>query len=134
VPRVTPRATAFCAAILGFLSVAAGAFGAHLLRAVLAPESLAVFETAARYQLFHAIALMGVAWAQVQWPGAAARAAAVFFVAGVLCFSGSLYLIAGGLGGGIGLLTPIGGLLLLAGWAALALAAWRGACPPAGRA
>jgi uncharacterized membrane protein YgdD (TMEM256/DUF423 family) len=122
-----PRLAALAGALLGLLGVAAGAFGAHALRGRLPPESLATFETATRFQMIHALALLASAWVQREWPGRAARAATALLLAGTLLFCGSLYLIVAGSVAGIGLLTPAGGLLLLAGWGALAIAAWRGA-------
>ncbi len=109
-----------------FLSVAAGAFGAHALRARLSPELLAAFETGARYQMYHALALIAAAWASAQWPGPLPRAAGWLFVAGTVLFSGSLYTLA--LSGlrWLGAITPAGGLAFLAGWICLAAAAIRG--------
>lgn len=106
-----------------FLSVAAGAFGAHALRAKLAPDLLAVFETAARYQMYHALGLMAVAWAAARCPGALAHWAGWLFVAGTILFSGSLYLLALSGVRWLGAITPLGGLAFLAGWACLLLAA-----------
>jgi uncharacterized membrane protein YgdD (TMEM256/DUF423 family) len=114
----------FC--VLGALSaglaVAAGAFGAHGLRARVSPEMLAVFETGARYQMYHALALLAVAWAVGRWPGAGVESAGWLFVAGTLLFSGSLYLLALGAPRWLGAVTPLGGLCFLAGWAVLG---WR---------
>lgn len=106
-----------------FLSVAAGAFGAHALRARLSPDLLAAFETGARYQMYHALGLLAVAWAVARWPGAATQWAGWLFVAGTLLFSGSLYVLA--LTGirWLGAITPLGGVAFLAGWICLALAA-----------
>ena len=112
---------------LALVAVGAGAFGAHALRARLAPDLLAVFETGARYQMYHALALIGVAWAATQWPGALVAAAGWLFVVGVVVFSGSLYLLALTGVRWLGAVTPLGGLAFLAGWGALLLAAWRGA-------
>ena len=107
---------------LGFLGVAFGAFGAHALRARLSPELLAVFETGVRYQMYHAIAVLIVAAAM----GHSGRArllviAGWFFTSGIVLFSGSLYALALTGVGILGAVTPIGGLLFLAGWACLAL-------------
>jgi uncharacterized membrane protein YgdD (TMEM256/DUF423 family) len=120
------RTFAVIGAVLGFLGVAAGAFGAHALRARLTPEDLATFETAARYQMYHALALLAVAWAASRWPGAAASAAGWLFLSGTLVFSGSLYLLVFTGARWLGAVTPLGGLALLAGWLALAWAAARG--------
>lgn len=111
----------------GLIGVAAGAFGAHGLRARLTPEMLEVWETAARYQMYHALALLAVGWAVTRWPGTPTSAAGWLFVAGTLVFSGSLYLMS--LSGlrWLGAITPIGGVAFLAGWACLIWAALRGA-------
>jgi len=115
--------------LLGSLSalvgVAAGAFGAHALRARLAPDLLAVFETAARYQMYHALALLAVAWAVGRWPGPLPAWAGWLFVAGTLLFSGSLYALALSGVRWLGAITPLGGVCFLAGWLCLALAARR---------
>src|SRR5213075_2169023 len=87
------RAFALAGAVSAFIAVAAGAFGAHALRARLAPELLAAFETGARYQMYHALALFAVAWACSHWPGVPVRAAGWLFIGGTLLFSGSLYLL-----------------------------------------
>ena len=111
-------------ALSAFIAVAAGAFGAHMLRARLSPELLAVFETAARYQMYHALALIAVAFALARWPSPATRAAGWLFIAGTVLFSGSLYLLALTGTRWLGAVTPLGGLCFLAGWLALAAAAW----------
>lgn len=112
-------------AVSGGLAVAAGAFGAHALKLRLTPDLLAIFETAARYQMFHALALLATAWAITRWPGLPARAAGWCFVAGTLVFSGSLYALSLTGMRALGAITPVGGVLFLAGWALLAVAAWR---------
>lgn len=113
-------------AISAALSVAAGAFGAHALRERLPPDLLAVFETGARYEMYHALGLVAVAWAAGRWPGGAAAAAGWLFVAGTLLFSGSLYALTLSGVRALGAITPLGGLAFLAGWIALAYAALRG--------
>lgn len=107
---------------LGFLGVAFGAFGAHALRARLSPELLAVFETGVRYQMYHAIAVLIVA-AAVGHSGRARLLviAGWSLTSGIVLFSGSLYALALTGVGVLGAITPIGGLLFLAGWACLAL-------------
>jgi uncharacterized membrane protein YgdD (TMEM256/DUF423 family) len=107
------------------LAVAAGAFGAHALRARLTPDTLSIFETAARYQMYHALALFAVAWVESRWPDTAVTAAGWLFVAGTVLFSGSLYTLALSGTRWWGAVTPIGGLCFLAGWAALAWGIWR---------
>jgi uncharacterized membrane protein YgdD (TMEM256/DUF423 family) len=106
-----------------FLAIAAGAFGAHALRARLSSEYLAVFETAARYQMYHGLALLAVAWASVRWPGALPQWAGWFFVLGTVLFSGSLYALALTGVRWLGAVTPLGGIAFLAGWLCLALSA-----------
>jgi uncharacterized membrane protein YgdD (TMEM256/DUF423 family) len=107
------------------VAVGAGAFGAHGLRARLAPDLLAVFETAARYQMYHAFALMAVAWALIRWPGPWPARAGWLFLVGTVLFSGSLYALA--LSGirWLGAITPLGGAAFLAGWVCLLLGAVR---------
>jgi uncharacterized membrane protein YgdD (TMEM256/DUF423 family) len=111
--------------LFGMTAVAAGAFGAHALRARLPADLLAVFETGARYQMYHALALLAVAWAAERWPSGAAVAAGWAFVAGIVVFSGSLYVLALSGVRWLGAVTPLGGVAFLAGWALLAWAAWR---------
>lgn len=111
--------------VLAGLGVALGAFGAHALKARLAPELLAVYETAVRYQLVHALALLATAAVHARWPGRLAAAAGWLFALGVLLFSGSLYaLVLTGVRG-LGAITPLGGLAMICGWMCLAAAAWR---------
>lgn len=114
-------------AVSGFAAVALGAFAAHALRARVTPDMLTVFETGARYHMYHALALLAVAWVGTRGGGASATAAGWLFIAGTVIFSGSLYLM--GLTGHrwLGAITPIGGACLLAGWVALAIAGWRAA-------
>lgn len=120
------RRTALAGALLALTGVAGGALGAHALRARLDPALLGTYEVAVRYQLFHALALFAAAWVQQHFGGRAALWAARLLLLGTLLFSGSLYLIVAGLGGGIGWVTPVGGLALLAGWACMVLAILRG--------
>jgi len=120
------RLFAVVGGVSAFIAVAAGAFGAHALRSRLGPELLAAFETGARYQMYHALALLAVASALTRWPVPAVRAAGWLFVAGTVLFSGSLYLLALTGVRSFGAVTPLGGLALLAGWLALVVGAWRG--------
>jgi len=106
------------------LAVALGAFAAHGLRGRLSPEALVTFETGARYHMYHALALLAVAWASARWPGGTTSAAGWLFVAGTVLFSGSLYLLAVTGVRALGAITPFGGLAFIAGWIALAWAAW----------
>ncbi len=120
------RAFLAAGAVAGGIAVAAGAFGAHALKARLAPDLLAVFETGARYEMYHAIGLALAAWAASRFPGAAAAWAGWLFVAGTVLFSGSLYALALSGVRALGAVTPFGGVAFIAGWIALAVAALRG--------
>jgi uncharacterized membrane protein YgdD (TMEM256/DUF423 family) len=109
-------------AILGFLGVALGAFGAHGLKNRLSPEMLEVFDTGVRYHMYHTFAVLIVAAAIGHIGNARLLAmAGWFFFAGILLFSGSLYALALTSVGILGAITPIGGLLFLIGWACLAV-------------
>jgi uncharacterized membrane protein YgdD (TMEM256/DUF423 family) len=110
-------------ALFGGLSVAVGAFAAHALRGQLEPRMLEVIETAARYQMYHALAMLGAAWVYQQTTGAAAQVAGWAFLAGILLFSGSLYAMAFTGIRALGAITPLGGVAFLLGWGALAAAA-----------
>jgi len=113
-------------AVLGFLGVAFGAFGAHGLRSRLSADMLAVFETAVRYQMYHVFAILIVAAAIGHLGNARMLIIAGWcFTAGVLLFSGSLYALALTGTSALGAITPFGGLLFLAGWASLAIFALR---------
>ena len=113
-------------ALLGALAVAAGAFGAHALEQRLAPDRMQLFELAARYQLMHALALLGAAWAVQRWPNGLTSASGWLLIVGVVIFSGTIYALAFGAPRVLGAVTPIGGLALIGGWLLLALGAWRG--------
>ncbi len=110
-------------AIFGFLGVGLGAFGAHALRARVAPEMLTVFETGVRYHMYHALALILTSLAMARMGGWLVSTAGWCFVTGIVLFSGSLYTLALSGVTMFGAITPIGGLAFLAGWACLALAA-----------
>lgn len=118
----SPALLGVLGAVFGFLGVAAGAFGAHALRDTLPPDRLQVFETGARYQLIHALALIAVALALDRAASGALTAAGWLFVLGQVIFAGSLYALA--LSGVRlwGAVTPLGGLCYLAGWILLAIA------------
>lgn len=108
--------------LAGFLGVAAGAFGAHGLRNRLSPEMLAVFETAVRYQMYHAFALLITAAAIGRVGDARLLSIAGWsFITGVVLFSGTLYALALTGLSGLGAVTPVGGLAFLLGWACLAI-------------
>ncbi len=112
-------------AVAGFTAVAIGAFAAHGLKGKLPADLFDVFEVGARYHMYHALALLAVAWATTRWPSAATTASGWLFSAGIVLFSGSLYALA--LTGirPLGAITPLGGVCFLAGWVALGWAAWR---------
>jgi uncharacterized membrane protein YgdD (TMEM256/DUF423 family) len=109
-------------ALAGLMGVGLGAFGAHGLRGRLSPEMLAVFETAVRYQMYHALALVLTAVILGRMDGWLVRTAGWAFTAGIVLFSGSLYVLA--LTGitAFGAITPIGGLAFLLGWGCLVVA------------
>jgi uncharacterized membrane protein YgdD (TMEM256/DUF423 family) len=111
------------AAVSAFIGVGLGAFGAHGLRKRLTPDMLAVFEIGVRYQLVHALALLGAGAAAARLAPGALATAGVLSVLGTLVFSGSLYILALSGRKWLGAVTPLGGLALLAGWACLAWAA-----------
>ncbi len=119
---MSPKACLRAGAALAFLSVAAGAFGAHGLKDLLDAEMKDVWETAARYQMYHALALLLVAALAGSLSPRAVSWSGCCFTAGVVLFSGSLYALS--LSGirWLGAITPVGGLLFLAGWLALLVA------------
>lgn len=119
------RAYIVLAALFGFTGVALGAFASHGLRSQLSPAYLAVFQTGVQYQLIHALALFGVALLALLRPSRLLTAVGALFAAGILLFSGSLYLLTLSGIGKLGMITPIGGTAFLAGWLCLALAGWR---------
>ena len=104
-------------AIAAFVAVALGAFGAHSLRTKLTPEMLNIFEVGVRYQMYHALGLIAVAWATTRWPEVNFTSAGWCFIVGIVIFSGSLYLLSATGERWLGAITPIGGLAFLAGWA-----------------
>lgn len=109
-------------ALAAALAVALGAFGAHALKARLAPELLAVYQTAVQYHFYHALGLALVGFALVHWPESAwARAAGWTMLAGIALFSGSLYLLSLTGQRWLGAVTPLGGLAFIAAWVLLAI-------------
>jgi uncharacterized membrane protein YgdD (TMEM256/DUF423 family) len=127
---LTPGKWLAIAALNGFLAVAAGAFGAHGLKSRLSGDMLAVFETAARYQMYHALALLAVAWLADRAPSRPqlrySTAAGWSLTVGIMLFSGSLYALALSGVRGLGAITPIGGVAFLIGWLLLGIAALMG--------
>ncbi|RKG58758.1 DUF423 domain-containing protein [Corallococcus sp. AB011P] len=112
-------------AVNAFLSVAAGAFGAHALKARLPQDLLVIFETGARYHMYHALALVAVGLLGTVRPSALLESAGWAMLAGIVLFSGSLYALALSGVRVLGAITPLGGLGFLVGWALFAVAAWR---------
>lgn len=118
------------AAIFGMLAVVLGAFGAHALKEKLSPELLVTFETGVKYQMYHAIALLGVGFAFAYIPGAWVARASLMFIIGIILFSGSIYALvamkhSGAVGlKGFGIITPIGGVFLILGWLMLLIGAF----------
>jgi uncharacterized membrane protein YgdD (TMEM256/DUF423 family) len=116
------------AAVLGLLAVVLGAFGAHSLKKMVTAEAISTFETGVRYQFYHTLALLAIAILFEKFPVKSMRYAGNFFITGIVLFSGSLYALtllqataSVGLGG-VGIITPIGGLFFIAGWLCLFLA------------
>jgi uncharacterized membrane protein YgdD (TMEM256/DUF423 family) len=118
-------------ALSGVVAVALGAFAAHALRARLEPAMLEVFETAARYQLVHAVALLAVAALLARGGSRAFSAGAALFAAGTVLFAGSLYALALTGVRAWGAVTPLGGACLIAGWLAIAIGCLRSLPPRA---
>ena len=120
------RVLAALGAVLALVSVALGAFGAHGLRPTLSTADMATFETAARYQMYHALGLFAVAWVYTRWPGTFVVVAGWLFVAGIVVFSGSLYTLVLTGQRWLGAITPLGGVCFLVGWALIAWTVLRG--------
>jgi len=131
---VKDRSSAWVAtgALNGLVAVICGAFGAHVLASRLEVKALTAFETGARYQMYHALALLGVAWVMARRPGRLITASAYCMLIGVVFFSGSLYGLALAGWKWLGPVTPIGGLLMMIGWLLLAVAALRMSPKPHG--
>jgi len=109
-------------AVLGMLAVVGGTFAAHVLDKSLDPKSINTFETAVRYHMYHALAVISVAWVYSRWPSRLALMSGWLFVAGVVLFSGALYLLVATGATWLGAVAPIGGSALLVGWLMLLLA------------
>jgi len=113
-----------------FLAVALGAFGAHALKASLPPDLMAVFHTGNQYHFYHALGLFAAATAIGFYPASRLiRLSAMFILAGLILFSGSLYLLSLTGQRWIGGITPFGGMAFLAGWLLLAIGVWNGRRP-----
>lgn len=114
------------AAVSGFFAVVIGAFAAHGLKQILAPELIEVVKTGVQYQMYHALALLLVAlWLSHKPDVRGLKAGGLAFILGSLLFSGSLYALALGAPRWLGPVTPLGGLCFLMGWVLLLVAAWR---------
>ena len=124
------RVLYICGALAGFAGAAIGALGAHALKSRVPPELFAAFETALRYHMYHALALFAAAWGCARWPHRAFGLGGALFVAGIVCFSGSIYLHAWADVMVPGM-APVGGMAFFAGWLCLAWGAYRGS--PAAR-
>ncbi len=124
-PSLLHRPFLAIGSLSAFFAVGAGAFGAHKLKEMISPEMLVVFETGARYQMYHALALLALALAAPRLPGRLSPAAGWLFVAGTVIFSGTLYVLAMTGIRWLGAITPIGGVCFLLGWLCLATAAIR---------
>jgi uncharacterized membrane protein YgdD (TMEM256/DUF423 family) len=124
---MAPRQTIGIGAVAMFLAVALGAFGAHALKARLAPDLLAVWQTAVQYHFWHALALIAIGiLIALALPGSALlRWAGWLMVAGILLFSGSLYALALSGVRSLGAVTPFGGVAWIAAWVLLAVAVWK---------
>lgn len=115
------------ASLLGGLSVALGAFGAHGLRGRIEESLLANYQTGVSYMFYHTLALFVVVWALNRWPASNLPVwAGWLFIVGIVIFSGSLFIMAFTGLRWLGAITPIGGVAFIAGWLLLAVAAWRG--------
>lgn len=119
------------AAILGAIAVGLGAFGAHGLKQIVPAETITTFDTGVKYQFYHVFALFITGILYASYPVRALRIAGILFLVGILFFCGSLYALTllkatGSVGlGGIGIITPIGGLFFIAGWLSLFWGIWK---------
>ena len=113
--------------ILGGIAVATGAFGAHGLKNFVSPEMLDTWDKAVRYQMYHALALVRLAWAITHWPEQlnVLSVGGWLFLAGAVLFSGSLYILVLSGVRWLGAITPLGGVAFVGGWLCLLIAAWR---------
>jgi uncharacterized membrane protein YgdD (TMEM256/DUF423 family) len=116
------KSIAIFTGLSGFLAVALGAFGAHGLRGSVAPEMLAVWQTAVLYQMFHALVLLAIVIAGTRQPLPLLQKAAWSMMAGTVLFSGSLYVLVLSGVKALGMVTPLGGVLFMLGWLLLSVA------------
>ncbi|NYT81226.1 DUF423 domain-containing protein [Alcaligenaceae bacterium] len=121
---MSPRLQVILASLILFIGVGTGAFGAHGLRQHVGPDMLATWQTAVLYQLVHGLGLLGLAMLHERYGGALLRSAGVVMLAGIVIFSGSLYVLVLSNQKWLGAITPIGGLAFLVAWGMTALAAY----------
>ncbi len=119
-----PRRWALLGAAFALLAVAFGAFGAHAVKDRISSDDYDAYKIGAQYHMAHALALFAVAYVAERWPSRTTALAGWAFAAGIVLFSGSLYLLAATGLDALGAITPLGGVAFLAGWAALATTAW----------
>lgn len=119
---MTAKGFVVIGAVLAAAAVAAGAFGAHALSSRLAPDRLLTWETAARYHMYHAFALILLGAVSARWPSPLLSTAGWLFVSGVIVFAGTVYALALGAPRWLGAVTPLGGVALIAGWLVMAVA------------
>jgi len=119
------RKTLAIAGALIALATVLGAFGAHALKAQLSPDKLAVYETAVRYHFLHALGLLVIGVLLRSTDTELLRWSAMLVLVGIILFSGSLYLLTFGAPRLLGVVTPLGGLALIAGWGLFAVTMWR---------
>lgn len=112
-------------AIFMTLAVLLGAFGAHALKKILSPDMLAIYQTAVQYQFYHALGLLAVGIIGLHYPSKWVRLSGIFLTAGIIIFSGSLYVLALSEIKTIGAITPIGGTAFIIGWILLAVGIWK---------
>jgi uncharacterized membrane protein YgdD (TMEM256/DUF423 family) len=122
---VSSARTLAVAALLLALATVFGAFGAHALKGQLAPDRVQVYETAVRYHFFHALGLLGIGLTLRFADATPVRWAAKLVLVGIVLFSGSLYALTFGAPRPVGVVTPVGGLALIAGWLCFAAGVWR---------
>jgi len=115
-----------CGAVSGFVAVAMGVMSAHVLKSRIDAELLGMFETAVRYQMFHALALFAAAWGVTHWRHRAVTVAGVLFIIGMVLFSATIYVRVLAHAEWATVLAPAGGVTYLTGWLCLAVGAWRG--------
>jgi uncharacterized membrane protein YgdD (TMEM256/DUF423 family) len=121
-----PKLFLWVGALSAALAVALGAFGAHALKARLAPDLLAVYHTAVQYHFYHALGLILVGLAAAHWPGSVwVKLSGWVMLAGIVLFSGSLYLLVASGQRWLGAVTPLGGLAFIAAWVLLAIGTFK---------